>query len=217
MRTRKRTSRSGFTLIEILIGSFLLVVLGASVALAAARTRGAFQQTRLNASVESKLRQALSRVVGELQAVGLATVLPPNIDDEWGSSNITFQKATGAPAGAIVWGTTQRLSFEYEPGELDDGVDNDGDGLVDEGLLVFVRDDGGPAETRVVLVRDLAEFAEGEDENNADDNGNGIRDERGFNAHRVGNLLTIRLTVEGVGEGEITVARSLSATVLLRN
>ena len=82
---------------------------------------------------------------------------------------------------------------------------------------MLIRDDGGPTETRVVLCNDVRELAEGEQLNNADDNGNGVRDEMGFNVHRTGNILTLRLTLEENHEQAGTVVRSLSSTIRLRN
>ena len=117
----------------------------------------------------------------------------------------------------IDWSNQHRLAFEYDTGEVDDGVDNDGDGLADEGNLVLRRNDGLANEVRIVLCRGVAELFEGELANGIDDNGNGVVDEAGFNVHRVGDVLTIRLTVQdALGQGVI-LTRSLETSSRLRN
>jgi hypothetical protein len=53
--------------------------------------------------------------------------------------------------------------------------------------------------------------------NGLDDNGNGVEDERGFNVHRVGDVLTLRLWIEMPESGGKTSVRQNQATVRLRN
>jgi hypothetical protein len=94
------------------------------------------------------------------------------------------------------------VRFDYEEGELDDGADNNGNGLVDEGCLFWTRDVGEPSEKTHVIARGVREYLEGEEPNLDDDNGNGLEDERGFCLERVGEALVIRLTLERQVSGE---------------
>ena len=110
-----------------------------------------------------------------------------------------------------------RLELRYEDDEVDDGIDNDGDGVVDEGVLVLIQDWMGPTEQEVVLCHGVREFLEGETPNMLDDNGNGLIDERGFSVDLDGENLTFRLSLERVDASGNTVIRTLESSVWLRN
>ncbi len=65
--------------------------------------------------------------------------------------NIQFLCASGILAmNAAAVTEVREFEFFLDPGEIDNGLDDDGDGLVDEGRLEF-RD----GTTRVTLARDL--------------------------------------------------------------
>jgi hypothetical protein len=209
-----RRARAGFTLTEARIATALMVLLMSSAVLAARGGMGAFRATQDASDAETRVRRALDRVAFELLSAG-ASELQPNPDGDFGTADLQFRKAVGLAGTAPLWGQPLSVAFEYAPGEADDGVDNDGNGLVDDGLLVLTRDPGGD-ERRVVLCRGVAELLEGELANGADDNGNGVSDEAGFNVHRVGDVLWIRLSVEEPLETG-TLVRTLETSVRLRN
>ncbi len=217
VRQRPQSFRTGFSMIEILIALTLAAILATSAALAASEGYQAYRSTRRTNSVEAKVRHALDKAARELLSSGLDVLAPQNIDDDFGTSNLVFQQATGIAAENITWGSVMRLAFEYEAGEVDDGGDNNGNGLADEGVLVWTRNDGAANETRTVLCHNVREFLEGETDNNADDNANGITDEAGFNIHRSGDVLTLRLTIEEPSDRAASVVRTLTTSVRLRN
>jgi type II secretory pathway pseudopilin PulG len=209
-----RSARAGFTLVEAIVAGALLVLLLSSAVLAARGGMGAFRATQDASDAETRVRRALDRVVFELLSAGASELLP-NPTGDFGTADLQFRKPVGLVGTAPQWGQTLQLAWERAAAELDDGLDNDGNGLVDEGELVFTRDVGGD-EHRIVLCRGVAELLEGEQANGDDDNGNGVRDEAGFNVHRVGDVLFVRLTVEQAGEGGV-IARTLETSVRLRN
>ena len=213
-RPLRASARAGFSLIEAAVTAALLIVLMSSAILAANRGIGAFRTTQGAADVEARLRRALDRSAFELLSVG-EEVLLPNPVGNFGTSDLEFQRTTGLNGLNPTWGIVCRLAWEQETGELDDGLDNDGDGLVDEGQLVFTRDVGGN-EQRSILARGVAELLEGETANGGDDNANGVIDERGFNIHRVNGVLFVRLSLEEAGE-QGTIVRTLETSVRLRN
>jgi Tfp pilus assembly protein PilW len=214
MRSRFHAKRAGFTLVEALIAGALLLLLLSSAVLAARGGMGAFRATQGTSDVETRARRALDRVVAELLSTGGGELLP-NPTDVFGTSSLQFRKAIGFTGAAPQWGPLLSLAFEYAPEELDDGLDNDGNGLVDDGQLVLTRDVGGN-EQRLVLCSGVSELLEGEQANGADDNGNGVTDEAGFNVRRVGDVLYVRLSAEEVLENN-TVVRTLETAVRLRN
>ena len=219
---QRPSSRAGFTLVEAAVAVALLVLLMSSAILAAKHGQGAFRATQDTTDVETRIRRALDRAAMELLSVGEEELLP-NPTGQFGTSSILFRQARswGGNAGDgvagldVLWGNQNRLAFEYETEESDDGTDEDGDGLVDEGRLVLTRDVGGN-EGRTILCTGVREMLEGEEANAADDNGNGIVDEAGFNIHRVGDVLFLRLSLEVPVETG-TVVRTLETSVRLRN
>lgn len=215
MRGRAPSARSaGFTVVELVVTGSLLLLLLSSAVLAARGGMGAFRATRDTSEAETRVRRALDRVVFELLSAG-ASELFPNPTGDFGTADLQFRKPVGLTGTTPDWGPTLRFAFEYAPGELDDDLDNDGNGLVDDGVLVFTRDVGGD-EHRTILCHGVAEWLEGELANGDDDNGNDVSDEAGFNVHRVGEVLFVRLSVqEPVETG--TIVRTLETSVRLRN
>jgi len=209
-----RNARAGFSLLEAVIAAALLVLLMSSAMLAARGGQGAFRATQNATDVETRVRRALDRMAVELLSVGEEELLP-NPTGQFGTSDLLFRRPTGLNGLNILWGDQNRLAFEQEQGESDDGIDEDGDGLVDEGRVVLTRDIGGN-ERRAVLCTGVRELFEGEVANGADDNGNGIVDEAGFNVHRVGDVLYLRLSLEEPGETG-SIVRTLETSVRLRN
>src|SRR5688500_8564681 len=144
------SARAGFTLIEAVIAAALLILLLSSAILAAKGGQGAFRATQDANDVETRLRRALDRVALELLSVGEEELLP-NPTGQFGASDLLYRQARSWDGNAgdgvnglnILWGPQNRLAFEYEAEETNDGTDEDGDGLVDEGRIVLTRDVGG--------------------------------------------------------------------------
>jgi hypothetical protein len=117
----------------------------------------------------------------------------------------------------VVYEPTATIGFEYDPGEVDDGVDNNGNGLIDEGQVVLTRGVGTGNAVRSVLVDGVAELLEGEVLNADDDNGNLMDDETGFCLQRIGSVLTIRLTLEDKAEDGTVTRRTMETSIRMRN
>jgi prepilin-type N-terminal cleavage/methylation domain-containing protein len=217
MKTPEHTSRAGFTLVEVMISVSIAAILATSATMAAAESYVAYTATTTNSTLETNIRRSLDRVIRELMSTSFDVITPANLDDDFGSNEIVFQEAVAVVDNAIVWGNARRLAFEYEDGELDDGVDNNGNGLVDEGQLVLTRNDGLASEQRIVICHNVSELLDGEEDDGDDDNGNGIIDEAGFNIHQEGDVLTIRLTLEQPSEQVGVVQRTLATSIRLRN
>lgn len=208
------TARSGLTIPEVVIAVALLVLLLSSAILAATGGYGAFKATQSSTDLETRARRAIDRAALELLSTGEEELLP-NPTGDFGTQDLLFRQAVGLNGTAVIWGDQNRLAFEYEPGEANDGIDNDGNELVDDGRLVLTRDVGGN-EKRAVLCHGVRDLLEGEDGNGGDDNGNGVIDECGFNVHRIGDVLYIRLSLEEPGENG-NIVRTLETSVRLRN
>lgn len=190
--------RRGLTLLEIVMAVGLLTVFLGSTLLLGRSILGAFRTETSQARYDEALHGALDRMAQRLRTVDGQALLPGGaIPSDW----VEFQRANDHDGVNVVWGALERLTFEYDPDELDDGLDNDGDGLVDEGRAVWIRDPGGAGERRVVLAWPVPEVSLGEIPGNGiDDDGNGLVDEDGLAFEITGNRMRIVLTIHWLGE-----------------
>jgi len=217
MKKTLPTRRGGYTLLEIAISLSILIVIFAMAALVARTGSDLFTTSVARNDVESRARRTLARIQKELLSAdhtsldALATF--PSFFD-----SITFDQVTAVSAthGVPEW-TPSKIEFRYEDGEPDDGIDNDGDGLIDEGAVVFVKDWNGPDEQQIVLCHDVSELAEGEEVDGVDNNGNQLVDERGLSFSVVDGSLVIRLTLGRIDKQGRLVERTFESSVWLRN
>jgi hypothetical protein len=212
----RKSARSGFTLYEVAITVGLLGLVFAATGMVSRSTSDLANWTGEKSRTEGRARRALDRVVEELAMAGRQSLDPDPEPPNW-SDNLEFQCATGVAGALPLWGALTGVLWEREPAELDDGQDNDGDGLVDEGRVVLVRNVGAANERRVVLCNGVAEFAEGETAAVGDENGNGLDDERGFSLQRDGELLTVFLTLQEQVESGQVLTTSVRTALRLRN
>ena len=206
---------AGFTIVEMAITSvllgLLLVVMGH-----VARTGSQAYTTGVELTdLEGRARRVVERLASELVQAGVDTLVPlPS--DTFGTSVLSYQIPRGYNGGP-VWDVARELSFERDTGELDDGLDNDGDGLVDEGRVVWKRAAGLADEREAVWCSQVAEYLEGETPNGLDDNGNGLVDEAGLVFSKEGDALVIRVTLEAADSNGNRAVRTAETRVVLRN
>ena len=171
------------------------------------------------ASAEGAARRAVDRVAGEIAgSQGASLPLPPAA--QRGSSQIEFQRAEGYNAGNLVLSNERRILRVASAGDPDDGVDNDSDGLVDEGDLVLVPDTTDPDAPNIVLASGVAESTAGEIAGNGvDDNANGVVDEPGLCFVWDADALVVRIlvTLQRVGSQGQVFTRTSETTVGVRN
>ncbi len=195
----------------------LASVFGMTILMTADTSARAFRTGATVGQLEARTRDVLQRISDRLESADL-TLTAPQIGAPFHSSWIDYQRVTGYTAGVRDLGPPERIILEYSPLDPNDGVDNDGNGLVDDGRIVWIENPGLASERRVVLSRWVPEFMENEIEGNlADDNGNGLQDERGLSFDFFGGRLTIRLTLEQQDADGFLITRSLSRTLTLRN
>lgn len=213
----KSHDQRGFTLVELVIAFTVLAFILGAIGMVSLAGRDAYRQGVQSATLESRARRALERVASELTAA-VDSTLTPNPANPLGVSTIQFRTCTGYAAGAQAWSTPTCIRFESDPGDADDGVDNDSDGLVDERQVVLVRNAGQADEIRSVLVTNVAELLAGETANMADDNANGLIDETGFSVSSDGTgTLRLRLTLEARDPKQNLVTRTVETSVHMRN
>lgn len=209
--------RGGFTLLEVLIALTVLALLLSSVGLLASGSKNAFSRGTTVSAMELRTGLTSSIIRSEL-SLALAGSLMPEIQSGQRVTELTYVRALGWEGETTITTAPRTLRFEIDPTEANNGADDDGDGLIDEGILVLIEDVGLPTEHRRVLARGLAEYAEGEVFNGIDDNGDGLVDESGFAIERMGAALEVTVTLEQRPPGrEETIQRTLRSSILLRN
>ena len=218
MKRNRNHARKGTTLIEVALASSLLVVVGSTAILAARSTTQAYRTETTIAELDRVGRQAMAEVEAGLQAADADAITPAAVQAPFSSSSVEFARCTGFAGGAIQFGPPERLAFEQDPLDPDDGVDDDSDGTIDEGRLVWLENPGTPAEVRRVLVPWVAESASREEQGNGvDDNGNGLIDESGFSVVFEESLATVRLTLVRRDQAGFLVEHEMGRTIALRN
>ena len=206
--------RAGFTLLEMTVSIAVLGLVMWITGMVTSSSRDAFDVSSRDQRAEALARRSLDRVVTELIPASATTMTG------LGTDTISFNQSAGVVdagpnVGDVILGPQMQLVTELEPGEADNGVDDDGDRTADERRVVLVRNAGLGDERRVVLCTGVRELLEGEAANFADDNGNGLADEAGFVATLAGDVLVLRLSIEvGNGEADPVVATVETSTRL---
>lgn len=215
MSTFRSGPRAGFSLLEMVLAltMFTLVIGSALRLLIDGRELSRATQQRAQASTSAQ--HALDRALDELREA--SSTVNPDPATAQGSSTIQFQTPLGVAGGVVNWSGMLQLLFEDDPADSLGGGDGDGDGLVDEGRLVLVRDVGALNERRITLANDVPRLDPDELLNNLDDDGDGVIDEAGFNIVRNGEIFTLRLVVSESGPGDEREIGRAEASIRLRN
>lgn len=162
-------NRGGFTLLELTLALTLLTLFGLKVSsVISTTTKGTqtdIQQTRIDAQARHVLRRIGFAIMGSHPSS-----LDPNMPAPLNQSSIRFQVNLGISDGEIVWtqpetvalneetgqvvwseesgGAVDRkvvwtsIAAPYLEGELPNGIDDNGNGLIDEkGLAISIQGD----------------------------------------------------------------------------
>ena len=212
---KRSNARRGHSLIELCVALTLLIIVLGLPALLLDTSSRAFSTGSRSSEVDLAARRALDTTAERLAGSGLDDIaILPNQPN----SSVVFRVATGFAGGAIVWGNDERIELAVEPGELVDGADNDGDGLIDEHRVLWTRDLGLASERTQVLCTRVRRSLEGEIPGNAiDDNGNGFADEAGLMITVDGESIGLALTVERRDAFGTAILHTARRTVALRN
>jgi hypothetical protein len=208
------------TLLEVMLGLALFTAFASSAFFALEASASSYRTETTVAHLAFLAGKAMDDVAEHLREADFDALLPApgGVAPPASASSIDFQTANGFANGAATWGPVERLALEPEPEDATDGVDNDGDGLVDEGRLVWIENPALGGGRRTVLCSHVAAMLEGEIAGNGgDDNGNGLVDEPGFCVEFVGDRATVHITLERLDPERRRIQQSSSRTVTPRN
>lgn len=218
LSTNHRGVRRGFTLVEVCIGSTVLALFLGAIGAVMLSARGVYEQGLSSAALDAQARRTVQRVATELTGAVRGSLPVPLPEAPMGASAITFTTCTGFAGGGMLESTPTRIELRPDPRDAPDGADNDNDGFTDEQQVVLVRNAGMGDQTEAVICGNVRRFLQGEVDNMADDNGNGLIDEQGLSFELTGtSTLTIRLTLEGRDGRGLLVARTVETSVHMRN
>ncbi len=213
---RPRASRSGFSIVEVAISTVLFVSLTGAIVMASTQAAGTFAQSSATGDLNARAARALQRVSEELIGARWVNVTPmPTFPAD--SASLEFECPVDTTGGTVTWGGRRQIALQLAVGEVDNGLDDNGNGLIDERSIALVEDPGGPNERRTVIVNGVSELLEGEQSNAVDDNGNGLADEAGLSFTEVNGKLIIRLTLQRQGPGGNIMTRTQQMELVLRN
>ena len=220
LRNRSRAPRTagaaGFTLVEVvLVVALFGAVLGSVIAVLRSSTR-ACQVGSTSGHLEALVNRTLDRIAERLQASAHTTVTP-SLSTPFSSPTIDFQRTTGYAGGVVAWSPAERIAFQYRPGELDNGVDDDRDGIVDDGQVVWTQDVGLASQSSMPWADGVTEFLQGEVQNNLDDNRNGLVDERGLCFAVDAASAVVRLSLQARSANGVLVTKTIGKRVFFRN
>lgn len=209
--------RSGHSLVELLFAMAILVVIMGVPGMILSTSGEAFGTSTSTTGIDLAARRALDRITARLTTSGLGGVTDPvAIVPGAPVTGVTFAPLAGFAAGTPVWGNAERFELRMAPGEVLDGTDTNGNGVIDDGSLVWIPDMTDPTRF-VVLCNGVRGTLPGEIAGNGvDDNGNGIVDERGFVMVFVDDRVEITLALERQKDGR-SYQRAAQRSVALRN
>ncbi len=207
--------RLGAALLQIAVAAGIAVIgLGiAGAALSRAQTTSSDSARRT--SLDRRRAQGIDAVIEALQDAG-ASSIATDLSASAAASALTFRTKIGFSGDAPTYSETTTIEWVIDTRETDNGRDDDGDELVDEGFVRMTIGTGGTARS-VVLVRDVCRRLEGETANTRDDNGNGVADERGLLFLRSGNRIRVWLSVSGRMRDGTTSVRTMGGSVDVSN
>jgi len=214
-------ARRGVTLLEVVIATGCLVLLLGAIGTVAQRGRAAAEAGVSASALSGKAQRLVDGIASELMNASSASLpISPAAGRAAGQVDYRTVEGFDVVQGEIDEGPLRRIGRIPSPEDPNDGLDNDSDGLVDEGNVVLVLDTAATPACELVLASGVTEVLEGEIAgNNADDNGNGLVDEGGLSLQwqNGGTSVVIRATLGARGPGGDVLLRTVVTTVHLRN
>lgn len=123
-------NKQGFTLIEVMFASVILMLIaGVLYGTLSAGSKAYASGTTLS-DLQNQTRLVLDQMAEEIRQSGASvlTVIPFGVDSEY----LQFQVNEGYDGTSITWSDTIWNYAWYAPGEYDNGLDDNSNGLIDE-------------------------------------------------------------------------------------
>jgi len=125
MRRLKRIV--GFTLIEVMIATAILVIVASAIYGIFAGSSRFYATTVSLEHIQEQARRGVDQIAEELRLADQATLVITTVS---GSNQVVFRRITGFSGGAPQWSANITWNYQTSP------VDANGNGVVDEGRVV---------------------------------------------------------------------------------
>lgn len=173
----KSRSSSGFTLVEVTLASVLLAILAYKAYGVLNQVQQTSERENSELYLEDRARRVLRQIGWEVMSANFDSLRPTNVLPA-SSEDIRYQVNLGVQGGAIVWGDPEEIGLDtnmnqvlwrenpdednerrvvwtnlvapFLEGEVPNGLDDNGNGLIDEQGLNFVLD-GNSVRIRLTL------------------------------------------------------------------
>jgi hypothetical protein len=202
----------------VLIAAAILSILLGSIGMIVLRGNGVFQESLTSNDLGAQARRIVDRILLELMDADRSSLAltPPA---PFGASSIDYARGEGVVGGVLTVGPTRRIRFRMIDTELDDGIDNNHNGLVDEGRIELLPDVAGAPTEAIGLGDYVREYLEGETPDGVDNNSNGVADEHGLciSYDSVTQTVTVRVTLERFDPQGRLVTRTVENSAQVRN
>lgn len=197
MNHPRSSSRTGLSLIELLIGSVLSVAIVVKAAFVVDAALGVANGETASMHTEDQARIVIERIALAVMGSDRGTLIPQI--EEIHSQSIRYSFFMGLEDGEVVWSEPEQI-------RLDDGT-----------ALAWCDRPGEADERKVIWSKLVSPLLEGELINGVDDNGNGLIDEDGLSFVLEGNRVVIRLTLRRPEVDGRLVQQTVESVVCCRN
>lgn len=210
--------RSGMSLVETMIAVTVAALLLGAVVTSLQAATGLFESTNSELDIDRRVRRATQELRQALENARGSTIDPALPEAPLGGpiphlDSFEFQSVTGWDTDDVTLGPTERLFLRMERSENDNGVDDDGDGLIDEMEVVHLTDTSAATPIELVVAKGVLEWYPGETVDNTDENGNGLVDEPGFSITEDNGKVTVRLAAGLVDERGTVLVRTAEIVI----
>lgn len=196
-------SSGGFTLVEVIVASAILVLVSVNVWMVTKAGRSAAATGTFMMTLEDELNLTVDRISLALMAADSAAVDGPQMKP-LSSETVSFQSNLGLEDGSVVYGPVEEI--QWLPVEQLDG------------RVVWRERPAEPEERELIWSNSVPQAFEDEvPDNGVDDNANEIEDERGLAFTMDGARVDIHVTVERVNEHGRRQPVSKTTQVTCRN
>ena len=191
--------RSGFTVLELVIGLALLAVLSVNIMWVLSATTNTSENETAQVILEDHTQTVLKRIALAIMRSSRET-LEGDMAAPLSSDELQYSVQIGMENGEPVWDDPEAIAM--------DDVNTS---------IAWTKNPAAPEELRVVWTNLVRPLLEGEEMNGIDDNGNGLVDEKGLSFTVDRNAVTVRLSLERRRSDGTVLTRTVESTVTCRN
>ena len=129
----RRALERGASLIELMIYLTVMAIVGIPIVMVTMNVSRASAEGDMLSRIQERNRAAIQRILSEYQeALSGTTTISAD------GKSLQFTSNGGFDGAGVIAGPVIRYEIRMDPGESANGVDDDNDGLIDEGSLVRV-------------------------------------------------------------------------------